>query len=333
LTRSHARRLLVVFGLSVSAAFTYLAVRKVDFDVFWQALRESNYWWLLPALATLAVCVVVRGLRWRFLFTPETRPPLGATLDALLIGLLFNNILPARAGEAMRIVALNQRAGTSRVEALATAATERVYDVLSTLLILFVAAPFLPEVTWIRRAALLAIGLAAAVLAVVVAIRLAGERPVRLLLRPLSLLPGVSLGRTERAASSLVRGLAAIRSPRLALLALVLTTGSWLVLGLSAYFVLRCLDLGVGFGAALLVVVATNLAMVIPSSPAAVGVYEAATQVALRPFGIGDSEALSYAIVLHAVNFLPYLVVGYAVLHRHALLLRRRPATEELGSQ
>jgi len=38
------RRLLVAIGLAVSAAFTYLAVREVDFDDFWQALHQIRYW-------------------------------------------------------------------------------------------------------------------------------------------------------------------------------------------------------------------------------------------------------------------------------------------------
>ena len=78
-----------------------------------------------------------------------------------------------------------------------------------------------------------------------------------------------------------------------------------------------------GFGAALLVVVSINLAMVVPSSPAAVGVFEAATLVALRAYGIDDSLALAYAVVLHALNFFPFVVVGLAVLYRHAALRRK----------
>ena len=62
----------------------------------------------------------------------------------MLIGLLFNAILPARAGEAARVLALWREARVSRVESLATAIAERVYDIFALLVLLFVAAPFLP---------------------------------------------------------------------------------------------------------------------------------------------------------------------------------------------
>jgi uncharacterized protein (TIRG00374 family) len=331
--RRRATRLALVWGgILVSAAFTYLAIRDVDPGEFWRSLRDSNYWWLVPSFAVLAVGVFLRAIRWRMLFRPARRPPLGPVTSALLIGYLFNNILPARAGEAIRVVALNQRAGTSRVEAVGTVVTERVYDVFALLLMLFVSIPWLPEVTWVRRAAVLGIVLAGLLALTIAALAIWEDRPVRFLLRPLARLPGLSVERTEQAAANLVEGLAAFRHPLIALPAFAVTIASWLVIAVSYWLVTFAFDLGLGFGAGLLVLVATNLAMVIPSSPGALGVFEAAVLVALRAYGIDKSEALSYAIVLHAVNFFPYLAVGYAVLHRHVRLVRRSPAADAQGA-
>src|SRR5207249_1560557 len=112
-----SKNALVWAGLAVSAAFTYLAVRGVHFHEVWLGLRESNYWWLIPALGALVAANVVRAYRWRFLFARETRPPFEPVLGAMLIGQFFNCVLPARAGEAARILALNRSSGTSRAEA------------------------------------------------------------------------------------------------------------------------------------------------------------------------------------------------------------------------
>src|SRR5688500_13213781 len=145
--RRGLRPALVVAGFGVSAVFTYLAVRNVDLDDFWTALGQSNAWWLLPALAVLALAVLVRALRWRLVFPPRTRPPLPATTRALLVGYLFNNILPLRAGEDLRVVVLHEKAGTSRAEAHATAVSESVYDVLPLRALHHVASPCQPNVT------------------------------------------------------------------------------------------------------------------------------------------------------------------------------------------
>jgi len=318
-----SKSLLLAVGLLLSLVFTYLAVEDVDWEVFWDGLRASDYGWLVPAFAVLAASVWIRAVRWRLLFQPEKRPPVAATTRALIVGQFFNNILPARAGEAARIVVLNQETGTSRAETLGTAVAERIADLLVLLFLLFATLPFLPEVTWLRAAAALALALVVLLAATTVALRRFGHRPLRFLLRPLARSPALGREQTDRLASNLVAGLHALERPERAAPAAGLTIVSWLLIGLSYWFTLLAFERDLGFDAGILVLVTTSLAMVIPSLPASVGVFEAAVMVALRPYGVDDSRALSYAVVLHALNLFPYIVAGYIVLHGHTRRLRR----------
>jgi uncharacterized membrane protein YbhN (UPF0104 family) len=77
--------------------------------------------------------------------------------------------------------------------------------------------------------------------------------------------------------------------------------------------------LGLGLSAGLLVVVAVNLAMIIPSGPAGLGVFEAATLAVLLPYHVDRPTALSYALLLHALNLIPFIVFGYIALQYHAI--------------
>lgn len=332
--RRAARTALLATGLLVSALFAYLAVRDVHPGEVWHALGECDYWWLVPALGALAAANVLRVYRWQFLFSRETRPPFGPLASAMLIGQLFNNVLPARAGEAARIVTLNQSSGTSRAETAGTVLIERAYDVLSLLLLLFVLTPWLPHVTWLRAAAILAIALSAGLVAAFAVVAVWKERPLLAVLRPLGRLPFVPEQRLERAAANLVHGLAGLRRGRLALAAIGLTTASWIAFGISSWLVLRGFDVGreLSPAAGILVMIAIGLAMILPSSPAAVGVFEAAVLVALKAYGVPESRALSYALVLHALNFFPYVVAGGLLLQLHAVSLRGR-ATKAVGSR
>jgi uncharacterized membrane protein YbhN (UPF0104 family) len=99
---------------------------------------------------------------------------------------------------------------------------------------------------------------------------------------------------------------------------------SWLVLALSFWCALLAFPFGAGFGAGLLVVIATNLVLVVPSAPAAVGAFEAAVVVALNPYSVDHSSALAAAVVLHALNLFPFLAFGVWALTRHSALTRRR---------
>ncbi len=312
----------VLLGLVVSAGFGYLALRHVHLHQVWAGLRRSNYWWVVPSVALLGVALPVRALRWQFLFAASTRPPFGPVLSATTLGQFFNNVLPARAGEAARVIALNRSARTARAEIAATVVVERVFDVLALLVILFVLLPWLPHVTWLRSAAILAIVLAGATAAAAFALGRFGDRPFRTMLRPLARLPFLSLERTDRAAASLVRGAASLRDPRLAAVVALLTGVSWVLLSLSTWVLMRGFDLHLSPLAGALVTVATGLSLVLPSSTAAVGVFEAAAIVALKAYGVPKSSALSYALVLHAVNLFPYVAAGAVVLQAQALSWR-----------
>jgi uncharacterized protein (TIRG00374 family) len=317
----------LVVGVAVTCVFGYFAVRDVEFDLFKQGLADSNYAWIVPALAALVVAVWIRAVRWQLLFTPATRPPLPAVTSALLIGYFFNQLLPARAGEAARVLALHRESGTSRAEAAGTAVTERIYDVLALLLLFFVAAPFLPAVTWVRRAAIFAILFAILIGVGSAVIPRYGGRSLSFVFRPLARLPGVSRQRSDSAAANVVQGLAALHRPGLALPAFVVTVISWLVLALSSWACLRAFHLGLGFGAGLLVVIATNLVLVLPSAPAAVGAFEAAVVLALNAYHVGPSNALAAAVVLHALNLFPFLAVGLWALSHHSATVQRRIKT------
>ena len=305
---------LVVLGLVVSAAFGYLAVRDVRPSETWQALVSTQYVWLVPGTLLFALAFLIRAVRWQSLFAPARRPALRPVVESLFVGYLANNLLPARAGEAARVVALNKLARTSVAETTATILIERAYDVLSLLLLLFVMLPWLPHIAWLQTAALLALVVLLVLAALAAVFIRYGESPVRFALRPLGRLPFIPQESVARAPANFLHGLAGLLNARVGLVAFGLTTFSWIVLGVSFWCVMEAFHLGLSPLAGLLVVIGIGLAMILPSSPAALGVFEGATVLVLSAYSIDSSEALSYALVLHAMNFFPFIAVALVVV-------------------
>lgn len=319
------RPLLVAAGLVVTIVCTYLAVRGVDLDEAGEALANCDLMWLFPAGIVFAFAIWLRAVRWWVVFAADKRPPLHALTRALFIGFFFNNILPARAGEAARIIALHSATGTPRAEAIGTVVVERVFDILSLLALLFASYPLLPEVGWLRTGALFGTVALVALATLVYVLVHYDERAVRWLLSPLRRLPGAGVAdRIELAVVNATRGLTAIRDPRVALRGMAITLVSWVGLGVSYWILMFSFSLELPVVAGILVTVAINLSLVLPSSPAALGVFEAATVIALREFDVAQAEALSYALVLHLVNLLPFLAIGIGLLGP-GVLRRRRP--------
>jgi glycosyltransferase 2 family protein len=307
--------MLTVVTMIVTVLFSYFALRGLNFSLAWRALRTSDYWWIGAALVAFILGNLARALRWRSLFAHGRRPPFGPVLDAMLVGYLYNNILPARAGEAARVVVLTQRSEAPPVEIVGTVVLERLYDVLAILVVFFAAEPWLPHVSWFRGAAIAAIALAILIAGAAIALAVYGDRPLRLLLRPLGRFSLLSGERLERTIEELTNGLSGLRHPTLALEAFVWTVAAWLFTALCAYFVSLAFHLHLPFACGVLVSVAVGLSMILPSPPAAVGVFEGAALIALGAYGVPHSSALAYAVVLHLINFVPFVAVGLFTLH------------------
>jgi len=313
MSRATLRTGVLVASLLISALFAYLAVRNVEWRATWTALRQTNYWSLGPAGAALGFSVLFRAVRWQTLFRREERPALAPVTKAMLVGLLFNIILPARAGEAVRVVALRSYAGTSVAETTATVVIERLFDILSLLALLFLCVPWLPHVTWLRAAVVVSLVAVACTVMLVAIVMHLGRGPGALgaLLVRLPFLNHEIVGRLT---TSVAHGLIALRRPRQAAAALAWTVLSWLVLGLAFWFLMIGFHLHLSVLAGLLVVIATGLSFMVPAAPGGVGVFEAAGLAATSAYGISNSRALAYILVLHAVNVLPFMIAGIAVL-------------------
>jgi glycosyltransferase 2 family protein len=313
------RTLVPTAGFVVSMSFLWFAVRGIDRDEFWLALRNSSFGWLLIAVAALAASVVVRVVRWLYLFEPAKRVPARAATRALLVGELLNSLVPVRAGEVARVVVLHRDTGASRAETTGTLVAERLMDMLALLVLFFAAVPALPEVTWLWPAAVMLASVAIAIAAVIVVVRAYGDRPFALALRPLGRLLGVAPARVEMTAARTLEGVRAFRDFRAGVLAFVLSLVVWLAVAACFWSAMRAVAVDTEFEAAILVVFATTFALVLPSLPAGVGVFEAATFVSLRAFGVADAQALACAVVLHVLSFAPFIVAGVVALRLRSL--------------
>lgn len=318
---------LILGAIATSCVFGYFAVRHVEWSSTWTALRHSNYWWLVPATLTLAVSTFMRAIRWQSLYRPESRPAIGPVTRATLIGLFFNNLLPARAGEAARVVSLKTWGGTSMAESTATIVVERLLDVLCLLGLLFVFEPWFPHVSWLHAAAIVA-AVAIVFAVVLVGLSLYLTRDPRRFVRVVSHLPFLSHATVERLTASVAHGLEAARNPRRALIATAWTVASWLVLGLSFWLLMIGFDLHLSLLAGILVAVAVGLSFIIPAAPGGLGVFEAAGLAATHAYGVPTSEALAYVLVLHALNFIPYIAAGLVLLAAETPRRRRRLVAE-----
>ena len=84
------------------------------------------------------------------------------------------------------------------------------------------------------------------------------------------------------------------------------------------------------WSASLILLVVTTVAVIIPSSPGYVGTYHYLCQISLAMFGVSSGPALSFATVVHGINFLPVLVVGLILSYYEGIAIFEMPEKKAL---
>jgi uncharacterized membrane protein YbhN (UPF0104 family) len=81
--------------------------------------------------------------------------------------------------------------------------------------------------------------------------------------------------------------------------------------------------------ASLVLLVITTVSIVVPSSPGYVGTYHYLCQVALGMFAVPAGPALSFAIAVHGINFLPVFLVGLGFARHEGMAISRMSDVRE----
>ncbi len=304
-------------GLLISAVCLYFAFQGIRLDQVADALREINPIWLVPAFLAFAISYAGRVFRWQLLFAPQ-RVRIWNVFHSLNIGYFLSNILPARLGDIIRAYLIGELEGVSKARALSTVVVERLSDGLNVVLLLAITAPFVNTIPSEATPAAMGVGLAGvAGIAILLMLTFQKERGMALLRRLTAPIPFLRNEKLWGALEALIDGFAVLRSPRALLGVESWSLEAWILGGMMFWFVMLAMGLNLPIPAAFLVMTITSLAVVIPSSPGYIGVFEAATTVVLvTAFGVDQTHALSYALVMHAFNYLWLIVLGvYSIWH------------------
>ncbi len=310
-----------ILGALAGAAALVMAFWQVEPAALYAILRGSDRSAVLLVVSLTFVVVVLRAWRWRALLGAAQKLPFAVVLQSTIAGIVANAALPARAGELVRVVFLARRLrdrpehapstrplGTTAL--LASVGLDHLVEaagmiVLLALLPLVTPAPaWLLPVTWTLLAAVAAL--------LVICLMLAGPRRhvwVTRLPLPARLTAWVQ----ARLLSSIV-GLKAMRSPRHLSRAFTLGLAAWLVQAAMVWLCLMAMQLPLGVFGAVLVLMAVNVGLLAPGAPGSVGTFELSVVLAMGFLGVPKAPALAFALLYHAVQLIPSIVVGSVVL-------------------
>jgi len=314
-------------GIVVTGLALWLSFRRLDWRDVRTSFGSADYLWIAAATALSLLTVYGLGWRWQILLKPRERFTLASLFRLNVIGQYVNILMPWRVGEAVRAYLASRQSQASAAFVMGTVAVEKILDFL-VFVAFWVAVPvFLAMGGGVReyKIALFFLLLGAAVLV------LFAFRP-QSLLNPLARLARLLPEKIERQALDFIReGIEAfgqLKSPKILLafggITLMLLFGQIL----TNLLVFRAFGIGLSLWPALLVFMAIQAGNIPPSVPGKIGVFEYAVILALSAFRLPREQALSYAIMLHAVAYIPKILLGAVfisggALKRSAILEKR----------
>lgn len=294
-------------------------------------VKEADPLWFAASVAAVTLTFPLRALRWRVLLksaAPTSR--LKPYWDAVCIGFMANNVLPARAGELVRSFAGNRLIGVPFTTALASVAVERIFDgvVIILLLAMGIASPTFPAGVEIYGKSLAtyattgAVIFAGALLFLIVLVRYrASAEPLgdRLLRR---MLPARLADKGVGVFHNLLGGLSVLNSTADVLQVIAWSFAVWLCNALSYVLAFKAFHLDVPATAALVLQGVVAIGVAIPAAPGFFGVFEGLSKAVLGIYGVAGDRAVSFAIAVHMGWFVPITLIGLIILARTGMSLK-----------
>lgn len=321
-------------GIAASLLAILWAAYGVDWGLAGVALAEADRLLLAVVFVlTPVIYIGMRALRWKILLRPE-RTGFGNLIEATAIGLMANNILPARIGEFVRAYVLARSEDLSPGTTFGALVVERILDGLTLVGILVVLVFVRPFPQWVESTIWVAMAFfAIALLLQVVIVSPGGSRLVlRLVIALERRFPDSRVAAMiARTTSAVIDGFRALRDPASIALSFALAMVQWILVGATFWIAMLAFGFAgeAGWSGALFTEAVTGVGVAIPSSPGFVGTFHALVVESLHVLNIERTLAFSYAMGLHAINYVSITVVGLFYFYKRGLSWSELEQSEE----
>ncbi|MCB1844885.1 MAG: flippase-like domain-containing protein [Halioglobus sp.] len=299
-------------GLFVSAFFLIIIARDLDPDGILRLLSDVHWAYIVIAVLALVCGYWVRLLRWHYMLSSSgSTASLAGCARPFIIGFALNNLLPLRAGDIVRALAFRRVIKLPVATVFGTLVLERLLDLLVVSAILGIAlALYERDIATPGE-----VGALAAALPFLVMLALSAAGVIVLASRV-----RLPFGPEERENSAglrqrlftqlqrLVSVLSHLSQARRLLTLFALTMAAWLAE--VGVFAAAAWALRLPVSGSWTAMGAGTLGTLIPASPGHVGTFDYFAALGMRLHGVDGSLAVAYAVMVHAVLWLPLTALG-----------------------
>lgn len=303
----------IILSLLLGSAILYWMYRDFDFQLIRHVVMEEMNWtWMLLSFPFGILAQALRGWRWRQSLEPAGEPSrTSVRIHAVFLSYAVSLLIP-RIGEFARCGILQQYDRVSFPKALGTVVTERIIDSLLVLLIAAITIiaqvrifdtffiktgtsmdSILSRFTTTGYIVTAVCGLAVMVSAYFIFKRLSIYNKVKSTLYDIG------------------QGVSSLRHVRNTPLFILLTLGIWGCYFLHYYLTFFCFEATahLGMACAMVTFIVGSIAVIVPT-PNGAGPWHFAVKTMLILYGVADTDALYFVLIVHSVQTLLVALLG-----------------------
>ena len=304
----------VIAGLALSALLVWLSIRGIEFRGVIDGFRTIRCGYVLPAVAAMFLMQLLRSIRWGLILRPIEKVDQLSLFSVTSVGFLAIIAIPARLGELARPYLIAKKSRIPMSSALGTIFVERVLDSLTVLIIAVLALFFTPLPPWLIRSSVLFLLVTLGLAAVMIRVIVRREATLRILAPLIGRLPARYAGAVNRLIDHFIEGFRIVADPALLFFATLLSIVIWLVDVVAIYLLFLAFGLHLPVAAAFVLMIILIIGIAIPTAPGFIGNWHYFCILGLGLFGIPKTDALTFAIIYHALSIGIVILLGLIFL-------------------
>jgi len=303
----------VTAGIILGLVLGWLVLRSVNWSDMVSAFSRVSWDTLVPAAAAVVASLFMQAVRLKLMLPRESV----STTRLFFVrnaGLSLNNLSFAQGGgvlgDASELAMLTKSDKIDGSKVVAGLLMSRVLDFVITSIFVLVGFFIVPQLSVFKPVIIPMLVVMALLVLFVLFTRKVGRIPL--------------FNRIKVLQSSL-HAIAFLRDRKLIFwLSIFTTVIAWMLLGTAAWLVAEAIGIQLPFWTiSILLVGMTLFAGAIPAAPSAIGTYEFVTVYILGLFAVNRSDALCFALVVHALVMLPPNLMGIPTISKEWKTFRK----------
>ena len=296
--------------IAVSVCGLYFAFYNIDFGILYNRLLKVDSIRFSLSVAILMLACIFRSKRLQYIVSPiDDRITLHHLFSSTMIGYFGNGILFFRLGEVLKAYSISRGNRITTSESFGVIMLERMIDALTVLILLLISLIWLPTKNstinyWITAFTIITILFT---ISIVVLRRINWEKFIMSFSFVNKRIRANLLGVVNK----IFDGINTIKNTNHVKGILFSTISMWICYYFMTLWLLESCQIYLMPSGSFVMLVMGAIIIAVPALPGGLGTYEAGiTYTLMLIYFLTKDEALTYAIVSHASNYIPFLGVG-----------------------